>query len=73
MYSKKVEENFLCFLKRWRRLFFMYSKKVEEMDEKNEKTFDDEDKKTQNGTSGENGDLAVEDEEEVNIQSRKKK
>ena len=50
----------------------MYSKKVEEMDEKNEKTFDDEDKKTQNGTSGENGDLAVEDEEEVNIQSRKK-
>ena len=62
MYSKKVEENFLCILK-----------KVEEMDEKNEKTFDDEDKKTQNGTSGENGDLAVEDEEEVNIQSRKKK
>ena len=51
----------------------MYSKKVEEMDEKNEKTFDDEDKKAQNGTSGENGDLAVEDEEEVNIQSRKKK
>ena len=51
----------------------MYSKKMEEMDEKNEKTFDDEDKKTQNGTSGENGDLAVEDEEEVNIQSRKKK
>jgi len=38
---------------------------VEEMDEKNEKTFDDEDKKTQNGTSGENGDLAVEDEEEI--------
>ena len=51
----------------------MYSKKVEEMDEKNEKTFDDEDKKTQNGTGGENGELAVEDEEEVNIQSRKKK
>ena len=51
----------------------MYSKKVEEMDEKNEKTFDDEDKKAQNGTSGENGDLAVEDEEEVNIQSRKRK
>ena len=72
MYSKKVEEIFLCILKRWRRIF-MYSKKVEEMDEKNEKTFDDEDKKTQNGTSGENGDLAVEDEEEVNIQSRKKK
>ena len=51
----------------------MYPIKVEEMDEKNEKTFDDEDKKTQNGTSGENGDLAVEDEEEVNIQLRKKK
>ena len=50
----------------------MYSKKVEEMDEKNEKTFDDEDKKTQNGTNVENGDLAVEDEEEVNIQLRKK-
>ena len=35
------------------------------MDEKNEKTFEEDEKKTPNGTNGENGDGAVEDEDEV--------
>ena len=35
------------------------------MDEKNEKIFEEEEKKTPNGTNGENGEGALEDEEEV--------
>ena len=35
------------------------------MDEKNEKIFEEDEKKTPNGTNGENGEGALEDEDEV--------